>query len=159
MSRAEHSAYGSDLNCVISTWQGAGLHSDCSHIPHKFFKQIKSYAGRGGDPNLPCSPSLVWRAGFFPHNVVASLSETLLTCAAHISGRFWQCTSSSRTLLWTQQHNVMHFFIDAVTCNILTLCAYEFFTETGTAVSRAPGRGWKHRHQVRLENTFPFSKI
>lgn len=100
VNRAENSAYGSDLNCVISTWQGAGLHLDSSHIPHKFLKQIKSCAGRGGDPNFPCSPSLVWRAGFFPPQCgTQSVRKSVHT--AHVSGRLWQCTSSSRPLLWT----------------------------------------------------------
>lgn len=112
VSRAENTARGSDLNCVISTWQGAGLHLGSSHIPHKFFKQIKSCAGREGGkgrgpiqpPDFPCSPSLVWRSGFFPLQCDAQsirnsahTPHTLRCPTAHVSGRFWQCTSNSRT--------------------------------------------------------------
>lgn len=47
-NRTENTAHDSDLNCVISTWQGGGLYLYSSHIPYKFFKQIKSCKGREG---------------------------------------------------------------------------------------------------------------
>lgn len=47
-NRTENTAHDSDLNCVISTWQGGGLYLYSSHIPYKFFKQIKSCRGKEG---------------------------------------------------------------------------------------------------------------
>lgn len=75
VNRTENTAHGSDLNSVISTWQGGGIYLYSSHIPYKFFKQIKSCGGweggKGKKPiqnwNFPRFPTLVWRAGSPPH--------------------------------------------------------------------------------------------
>lgn len=135
VNRTENIAHGSDLNCVISTWWGGGLYLYSSHIPYKFFKEIKSCGGTEGrregeetytNPKFSMLSHSCLEGWLFSHNTMESLllpisSEIPLTLhtlrwhAAYISGRSWQCASSSRTRTVGREHYLIYFLMDAVT--------------------------------------------
>lgn len=151
-----------------------------SHIPYKFFKQIKScgekgVAGREGKREAEetyTKPSFSMLSHshlegwlFFPQYDGVSLITPFIRNSSHTAHTEVACCLHFRKILamCKQLQNThcgqrikSHIFFNRCsqhfTHSMLTLCAYESLTETSTSMNKVPSRD---REYIKVENMMP----